>query len=99
MMLRDDIRRTLSDAKPALSKTGVVHLAVFGSQARATAGPSSDLDVLVDVGDGAKFSLLDLVGVEHLLTTATGVKVNAVMRRSLDGAFKARIAPDIVEIF
>jgi predicted nucleotidyltransferase len=98
-MLRDDLRRALSDAKPALSRTGVAHLAVFGSQARATAGSSSDLDILVDVVDGAKFSLLDLVGVERLLTTATGIKVNAVMRRSLDAAFKARIARDIVEIF
>lgn len=98
-MLRDDLRRTLSDAKPTLSKTGVVHLAVFGSQAKATAGPSSDLDVLVDVVDNAKFSLLDLIGVEHVLTNATGIKVNALMRRSLDGPFKARIERDIIEIF
>ena len=55
--------------------------------------------MLVEVADGAKFSLLDLVGVDHLLTAATGIKVNALMRRSLESRFKSRIAPDIVEIF
>ena len=49
--------------------------------------------------DGEKFSLLDLIGVEHLLTTVTGVKVNALMRRSLDQGLKARIEPDVIEIF
>jgi predicted nucleotidyltransferase len=98
-MLRDQLRQALNGARPALSRAGVSHLAVFGSQARGQASPSSDLDVLVEVRDGEKFSLLDLIGVEHLLTTATGVKVNALMRRSLDQRLKARIEPDVVEIF
>lgn len=98
-MLRDQLKQALSSARPALSRVGVSHLAVFGSQARGQAGSSSDLDVLVDVDDGAKFSLLDLIGVEQLLTKATGIKVNALMRRSLNQAFEARIEPDVVEIF
>ena len=98
-MLKDDLRHALYDSRAALSGAGVAHLAVFGSQARATAGPASDLDVLVEVAAGPKFSLLDLVGIEHLLTAATGIKVNALMRRSLEGRFQSRIAPDIVEIF
>ena len=98
-MLKDQLRQALSNARPALSKAGVSHLAVFGSQVRGHGGPSSDLDVLVDVREGTKFSLLDLIGVEHLLTAATGIKVNALMRRSLDRAFEARIGSDVVEIF
>ncbi|MGV3550073.1 nucleotidyltransferase family protein [Rhizobium sp.] len=74
-------------------------MAVFGSQARGQAHNASDLDILVDVSDGTKFSLIDLVGIEQLLTTATGVKVNALMRRSLDNRFAARIKTDLVEIF
>lgn len=98
-MLRDQLRQALSNARPALSRAGVSHLAIFGSQARGQAGAASDLDVLVEVRDGEKFSLLDLIGVEHLLTTVTGVKVNALMRRSLDQGLKARIEPDVIEIF
>ena len=98
-MLRDQLKQALNGARPALSRAGVSHLAVFGSQARGQASSSSDLDILVDVNEGAKFSLLDLIHVEQLLTTATGVKVNALMRRSLDQAFRARIEPDVVEIF
>lgn len=99
IMLRDQLKQSLNAVRPALSRAGVSHLAVFGSQARGQATPSSDLDVLVEVPEGTKFSLLDLIGVENLLTDATGTKVNALMRRSLDQGFKARIASDVVEIF
>jgi predicted nucleotidyltransferase len=98
-MLRDQLKQTLKNARPALTRAGVSHLAVFGSRARDQASPSSDLDVLVEVNDGAKFSLFDLVGVEHLLSAATGIKVNALMRRSLDQDFRAGSEPDVVEIF
>lgn len=98
-MLRDQLRLALNNARPALSRAGVSHLAVFGSQARGQAGPASDLDVLVDVNDSIKFSLLDLIGIEQMLTAATGIKVNALMQRSLDQSFKTRIGPDLVEIF
>jgi predicted nucleotidyltransferase len=98
-MLQDDLRQALDDARPALSEAGVSHIAVFGSQARGQADACSDLDILVDISDGAKFSLIDLVGIEQLLTTATGIKVNALMRRSLDQRFAARIDADVVEIF
>lgn len=98
-MLQDRLRQALTGARPALSRAGVSHLAVFSSQARGQASASSDLDVLVEVRDGEKFSLLDLIGVEHTLSAATGIRVNALMRRSLDQGFKARIESDLVEIF
>lgn len=98
-MLRQHLRQALDDARPALSQAGVSHLAVFGSQARGQTHAASDLDILVDVSEGTKFSLIDLVGIEQLLTTATGVKVNALMRRSLDRRFAARIDADVIEIF
>lgn len=98
-MLDDDIRTRLIDAKPSLASAGVTHLAVFGSRARGQAGADSDIDVLIDILPATKFSLLDLVGVERALCEATGLRANAVMRRSLDAKFKARIEPDIIEIF
>lgn len=41
----------------------------------------------------------DLVGVEQTLSEVTGMRANAVMRRSLDTQFKERIARDVIEIF
>ena len=98
-MLSDYVKTRLEHARPALSNAGVSHLAVFGSRARGQEGPDSDLDVLIDISGAAAFSLVDLVGVEAVLTKATGIKVNAVMRRSLDAHFSGRIGQDIVEIF
>lgn len=47
-MRRDSITRQLAEHKPALAKQfGVTDLALFGSSARDTAGPNSDIDVLV----------------------------------------------------
>lgn len=98
-MLNHAVRHALGKAQPALSAAGIAHLAVFGSQARGEAGPDSDLDILIDIKDDTTFSLLDLIGIEQLLTGTTGIKVNALMRRSLEPAFRARITPDVVEVF
>jgi len=49
----------------------VTKLAIFGSRARGDARPDSDLDVLVEVEPDSRFSMLDLIGVEHIIKDAT----------------------------
>jgi hypothetical protein len=98
-MLSDDIRKKLMSVRPALTSAGIEHVAVFGSQARGQARKDSDIDLLIDVRPGMLFSLFDLVGIEQTVSEATGLRANAVMKRSLDDRFKARIEPDVVEIF
>lgn len=98
-MLDKELKAKLIETKPSLAEAGVAHLGVFGSQARGEATAESDIDILIEVRPGAKFSLFDLVGVEQTLSEATGMRANAVMRRSLDVDFKARITRDLIEIF
>ena len=88
--------RSLEDA---LAKQCVAHLAIFGSRARGDAREESDLDMLIDVAPGRKFSLLDLVKVERQVTDEVGLPVSLVMRRSLLPDFAATIENDIVEVF
>lgn len=96
---RDEIIASLRGLESALRKRGVTSLAIFGSRSRGDNRRDSDLDVLVEIKDDIKFSLLDLIGVQHIIRDATGLETQAEMRRSLEPRFSERIADDIVEVF
>jgi predicted nucleotidyltransferase len=98
-MTRDEIIATIRNNAEALKAEGVTKLAIFGSRVRGDNRPDSDLDVLVEVGPDASFSLLNLIGVQHIIGDATGLQAQATMRRSIPSRFAQRIADDIVEVF
>jgi predicted nucleotidyltransferase len=98
-MERATIIERLHALRPALRSEGVEHLALFGSRARQDHRSDSDLDLLLEIDMGSRFSILNLVGVEHIVEEATGIPANAFMRRSLEPAFRRSIAADVVEIF
>jgi len=98
-MTRDRIIAAIRSTAPSLQAEGVVHLALFGSRARGDETAGSDLDVLIDVADDARFSLLSLSGVALALEDATGVPCQIALKRSLAAGFAARIRDDLVEVF
>ena len=98
-MHRAEIIAKLESLRARLEQEGVEHLAIFGSRARGDNSETSDLDLLIDAAPMSRFSILNLVGVEHVVADSTGLPANAFMRRSLDASFKNSIASDIVEIF
>ena len=98
-MEKHDILKKLADLQPHLEAEGVKHLAVFGSRARGDNNSTSDIDILVDVATNSHFSVLDLVGVEHIIHDATGLVANALMRRSLKAGLKLTAERDAIEVF
>jgi uncharacterized protein len=62
---------------------GVTRLALFGSTARGEAGPSSDVDLLIEVDPHARFTLVDLAGLERFLT--------GLLLRPVEFAFPSRL--------
>jgi predicted nucleotidyltransferase len=98
-MTREEIIATIRNNAAALKAEGVTKLAIFGSRVRGDNRPDSDIDVLVEVEPDASFSLLNLIGVEHIIEDATGLSAQATMRRSIPPRFAERIADDIVEVF
>lgn len=98
-MNRDELIAKLRETVPALKAEGVTSLAIFGSRSRGDARPDSDLDVLVEVDPNAEFSLLDLVGVQHIVQDATGLETQATLRSDLDQRMAERIADDLVKVF
>jgi predicted nucleotidyltransferase len=98
-MTRTDIITRIKLNEAAIRAEGVEHLALFGSRARGDAHANSDLDVLLTVTPGCRFSLLNLSGVGLLIEDITGLNAQVVLERSVDTAFKARIADDLQPIF
>ena len=98
-MTKDEILTKLGTLRPALEAEGVQHLAVFGSRARGTNRIDSDLDMLIDVAPSTRFSILKLVGVEHIVQDATGLTANAFMRRSLRDTIRKEAENDAIEVF
>ena len=47
-------------------------LSLFGSQLKGTAGPNSDIDLLVEFKPNARITLLDMAGMEIELSLALG---------------------------
>jgi uncharacterized protein len=98
-MTRDEIVTTIRKNAEAIKAEGVTKLAIFGSRVRGDNRPDSDIDILVEVAPDVSFSLLNLIGVQHIIGDATGLKAQATMRRSIPPRVAERIADDIFEVF
>ena len=62
---------------------------IFGSTLRGTDRDGSDLDLLVDQGQG--MTLLDLGGIQYDLTELLGVAVNVNTPKCLPQKFRAQV--------
>lgn len=67
------LRRLRSEILAAAARHGASNVRVYGSVARGTAGPASDIDLLVDVEKGT--SLLDLAALYLELEEILGYPV------------------------
>ncbi len=98
-MTREEIIERLRSTAPALKAEGVTGLAIFGSRARGDARDDSDLDVLVEIDESRRLSLLDIIDIEHLIQDLTGIPTQIEMRRSIEPRFARRIADDVIKVF
>ena len=79
---------------------GVTRLALFGSTARGEAGPSSDVDLLIEVDPDARFTLIDLAGLERFLADLLGRRVEFASPSRLRGRPRVwrRVEADAVDV-
>ena len=79
-----EIKQILQVHKPYLAeKYGVVEIGVFGSYVRGEQRSDSDLDILIELTDPPRISLLGLVDLEDYLSDLLGVKVQTAIKQNL----------------
>jgi uncharacterized protein len=93
-MQRSEVMAILSAHRAELRRRGVRSLALFGSVARDEAGPTSDVDLLVELERPAGlFALLD---VQEYLEQILGRKVDLVTRGGLKRQLRERILAEAI---
>ena len=98
-MNRNAIVAAIRSEEAALKRAGLKSLALVGSTARDARSEASDVDVLIDVADEACFSLMDRIGIIHLLGDALRLPVDVSRRDTLNPLVRERMVKDAIKIF
>jgi predicted nucleotidyltransferase len=90
------IKSRLQAQKPYLyEKYGVTEIGVFGSYVRGEQRPDSDIDILVDLTDPPRISLLDLVDLQYYLSDLLGMEVDVAVKGNLRKRIGRRILSEV----
>jgi hypothetical protein len=92
-MKRDQVLERLTAGREDLARLGVRSLALFGSVAREEAGPSSDIDLLVEFEGTA--TLDRYLCLESYLEELLGCSVDLLTQRSLKPSLRSVIEKDV----
>ena len=87
--LTGQLRACLARHAASLAASDVRSVSLVGSVARGEGGPTSDVDLLLDLAPGATFDLVDLVAFKEELAAEFGRKV--------DDLFKDGLRPYVAE--
>jgi len=98
-MNRSEAINKLKSCAEAIKERGATSLYLFGSAARDEARADSDLDLFIDYDPRKKFSLVDLVGIKHILEDSLGVTVDVTMRDSLHPKLRQDIERSALRMF
>lgn len=85
---RDIVLRYLKPLRP-------VRVGIFGSYARGESNKNSDLDILIQLEENHKTSLLTLAGIQQDLTDALGIPVDIVTEKYLSKYIRPFIERDL----
>jgi predicted nucleotidyltransferase len=83
----------------ALRENGATAVFVFGSRARGTERPDSDLDLFIDYNPTAKIpNMFRLMQIEEKISGALGIPVTITTRDALHPLMKQSIERDAVRV-
>ena len=97
---RERVLRILREHEALIRARGMTRLRLFGSMARGESTPGSDVDLIADIDRSAKFSLLDLVGLQYLLQDLLGREVDiGTTVEKMRPRMRQRFDTDAIEVF
>lgn len=96
---KDEVIVALALLEEQLRNRGLSSLALFGSVVRGAARPDSDIDVVIDVAPGVRFSLIDLVSLKDFLEDRLGRTVDVVTKEGLDPDVRDRVLREAESVF
>ena len=82
-----------------LRRFGVAHAAVFGSVARGTAGPGSDVDILVELDQNHPIGIFEYAGLKLYMNEIFDDAVDLVNSRTIKPLLRDDIMRDAVHAF
>ncbi len=82
-----------------LKAAGIIRLSLFGSMARGDDGPDSDVDLLAAFDDTRRISLLDVVGMQELISRMLGRTVELVEEGTLKPRVRKNVEAEAVRAF
>ena len=94
-----EILEILRTAAPHLRELGVKHLTLFGSTARGTQLPDSDIDLLLDLDEQRKIDLLDYAGIVAEIQKMVPQHVDVALRNTLKSHVARNVDRDEIRAF
>lgn len=98
-MTRDEALAILTAHRDELVRRGVVHAGLFGSTARGEAGPTSDVDILVELDPAARIGVYRFAGLRRFVGDLFSGPVDVVTPGSLAQVPRRAMERDIVYAF
>src|SRR5438128_2775679 len=98
-MDRQQVISILRDHETELRRRGVRRAALFGSVARGTATPASDIDILIELEPDAPIDLFAYAGIKSYIADLFGGPVDVVDRDALKPYLQRPVIADAVYAF
>ncbi|HEB79802.1 MAG TPA: hypothetical protein ENI79_04935 [Rhodospirillales bacterium] len=98
-MRKQDAIKALKAHAEDIRARGVLSLSIFGSTARGEAGPDSDVDILIDIGEDHDLTVTDLIGIGHYLDDILAAPCDVTVRANIKPFLKDNILSEAETVF
>lgn len=96
---RERVVRVLRGQERELRARGLTRVTLFGSTARGDLGPTSDVDLLIEVDGARRFGLFAFLDLKNDLAVLLGRPVDLAFPDAMGPRLRAVVLRDAVEVF